>query len=177
VDLNLLDSRNTETPRNKSNIMRIREAQPADAEQLTQIAQDAKRYWGYPEHWLEHWRDDLTITPDFVIQNEVYVAEEQGELLGFYGLVSKEGTAELDHLWVSPTYIGRGVGKELFLHAMQIASTRNFTNVHIVADPNAEAFYQKMGASRVGESVSEIDGKPRVLPRLEIDPRDRSESQ
>lgn len=152
-------------------MMKIRKAEPADATQLTQIAQDAKRYWGYPEHWLEHWRDDLTITPDFVNQNEVYVAEREGTVVGFYGLVTKGETAELDHLWVSPPHIGQGVGKELFLHAMQLASARKLANVHIVADPNAEAFYEKMGASRVGETVSELDGKPRVLPHLEIDPR------
>ena len=151
--------------------MNIRPATAADATQLTQIAQEAKRYWGYPEHWLEHWREDLTITADFVNQNDVFVAENEGTVVGFYGLITKGSTAELDHLWVSPAHIGRGVGKELFLHAMQLAATRNLANVHIIADPNAEAFYRKMGATRVGESVSELDGKPRVLPRLEIDPR------
>jgi hypothetical protein len=38
--------------------------------------------------------------------------------------------------------------------------------VGIEADPNAEGFYKRMGASHVGEIVYEIDGRERVLPLL-----------
>lgn len=150
--------------------MLIRPAQPDEAERLTAIAVAAKRYWGYPESWIEHWRDDLTISPDFVTREDVFVAEENDKLLGFYALVVKNERAELDHLWVSPEEIGRGVGKELFLHAMQRASSRNLAQVEIYADPNAEGFYTKLGAVREGELASEIEGQERVIPHLKIDP-------
>ena len=45
------------------------------------------------------------------------------------------------------------------------------SEVEIVSDPNAEGFYRKMGAYRVGETISEIDGQPRILPRLAVDPK------
>jgi hypothetical protein len=48
-------------------------------------------------------------------------------------------------------------------------------SVEISSDPNAEGFYKKMGAYRVGESTSELDGEPRILPRLSIEPRDSSD--
>lgn len=137
---------------------------------LTQIAHDAKRHWGYPEHWIKHWQDDLTISPDFVAANQVCVAESDGEVLGFYALIIRDDKAELDHLWVAPAHIGAGVGKELFLHAMQRAAGKNVSEVEILSDPNAEGFYRKMGAHRSGETVSEIEGQPRSLPRLTIDP-------
>lgn len=151
--------------------MKIRNALPEDAGALTQIAHDAKRHWGYPEHWIAHWQDDLTISPDFVAANQVYVAEREGNLLGFYALVIKNAKAELDHMWVAPAYIGSGVGKELFLHAMQTAAGQRIDSVEILSDPNAAGFYKKMGAHQVGEVVSEIDGKPRTLPRLVVDPQ------
>jgi N-acetylglutamate synthase-like GNAT family acetyltransferase len=72
---------------------------------------------------------------------------------------------------VAPEYIGSGVGKELFIHAMQNAARRSVSEIEIVSDPNAEGFYRKMGAHRIGESVSEIDGQPRRLPRLTVDPK------
>src|SRR6185369_4742102 len=147
----------------------IKKAQSQDAETLTQIALDAKRHWGYPENWIKHWQDDLTITPDYVAANRVYLAENEGGLLGFYALIMRDGKAELDHIWVAPTSIGTGVGKEMFLHAMQIAAGERVSEVEIVSDPNAEGFYRKMGAHRTGETVSEIDGEPRTLPRLTID--------
>lgn len=151
--------------------MIIREAAITDAAALTSIAHDAKRYWGYPEHWLRHWQDDLTISPDFIADNIVYLAETEGQALGFYALVVREDKAELDHLWVSPAHIGTGVGKQLFLHAMQYAAKANIPAVEILSDPNAEAFYRKQGAHRIGEELSEIDGQPRVLPRLTVDPK------
>jgi len=152
-------------------ILKIRPAAKDEAGRLTQIAHDAKRYWGYPEHWIKHWQDDLTISPDFIVANQVFLAEQDDQILGFYALKIQHEKAELDHLWVAPEHIGTGVGKQLFLHAMQSSARRNISEIEILSDPNAEGFYQKMGAHRVGEAVSEIDGKSRGLPRLTIDPK------
>jgi N-acetylglutamate synthase-like GNAT family acetyltransferase len=149
----------------------IRKATTEDAASLTKIAHDAKRHWGYPEHWLKHWQDDLTISPDFIAGTDVYVAESEGNVLGFYALIIRKDKAELDHLWVSPAHIGTGVGKQLFLHAMQRAAKGNISAVEILSDPNAEGFYRKQGAHRIGEVVSEIDGEPRTLPLLTVDPK------
>jgi N-acetylglutamate synthase-like GNAT family acetyltransferase len=151
--------------------LKIRKASTDDAAALTSIAQDAKRHWGYPENWLKHWQDDLTISPEFVAANQVYVAERDGNLLGFYALIIRKEKAELDHLWVAPAHIGTGVGKELFIHAMRRAAKENVSAVEISSDPNAEGFYRKLGAHRIGEAVSEIDGEPRALPRLTVDPK------
>lgn len=151
--------------------MQIRPARIEDAATLTTIAHDAKRHWGYPEHWIKHWQDDLTISPDFVASNQVYVAESEGDLLGFYALIIRHDKAELDHMWVAPAHIGTGVGKELFIHAMQNAARRDISEVAILSDPNAEGFYRKMGAHRNGETVSEIDGQSRILPHLGVDPK------
>jgi N-acetylglutamate synthase-like GNAT family acetyltransferase len=147
----------------------IRRARPDEAEALTEIAHAAKRYWGYPENWLEHWRDDLVITPDFISNNEVYVAMSGDEIAGCCALVLKGLDAELEHMWIKPDRIGTGVGKALLIHAMERATNLNATALGISADPNAEGFYKRMGATRVGEVQSEIEGQPRVLPRLSVD--------
>jgi GNAT superfamily N-acetyltransferase len=150
--------------------LKIRPAAKEEAERLSEIAHDAKRYWGYPEHWIEHWHDDLTVSTDYLASNQVFVAEKADQILGFYALIVREGKTELDHLWVAPEYIGSGVGKELFLHALQHASRRNVPEIEILSDPNAEGFYRKMGAHRIGETVSEIDGELRTLPLLSVKP-------
>jgi N-acetylglutamate synthase-like GNAT family acetyltransferase len=149
----------------------IRRALTSEAETLTQIAHDAKRHWGYPDHWLKHWQNDLTISPGYLEANQVFLAEKEDQIVGFYALIVAQAKAELDHLWVAPAHIGTGVGKELFIHAMRTAAGKDVAEVEILADPNAEAFYKKMGAYRIGENVSEIDGQPRTLPRLTIDPK------
>ena len=151
--------------------MNIRQASPDEAATLTQIALDAKRHWGYPENWIRHWKADLTISPNFIRDNHVYVAEEDGQLKGFYALSVAEAKAELEHMWVTPASIGTGIGKELFLDAMERAATLNVSAVELSADPNAAGFYQRMGATQIGETESSIDGQPRKLPRMTIKPQ------
>lgn len=152
--------------------MTIRRAFPEEATTLTQIALDAKRHWGYPEHWIKHWESDLTISSDFIRDNHVYVADEDGEIRGFYALCVSGDKAELEHLWVTPACIGTGIGKELFLDAMERAAAVDVHNVELTADPNAAGFYERMGAVQIGEAESVIDGQIRKLPRMRKPRRD-----
>jgi GNAT superfamily N-acetyltransferase len=147
----------------------IRRALPEEAEILTTIALDAKRYWGYPEHWIKHWESDLTICPEFIRDNQVYVAEAEGEIRGFYALCVDGDKAELEHMWVTPACIGTGIGKALFLDAMDRAAAFAVRDVELSADPNAAGFYKRMGAKQIGEVDAAIDGQPRKLPRLKIE--------
>ena len=148
----------------------IRNAFPEDASTLTTIALDAKRYWGYPENWIRHWQSDLTITPSFIRDNHVYVYEDGGEIRGFYALCVSGDKADLEQMWVRPVMIGTGIGKELFLDAMERAAQLKVNAVEISSDPNAAGFYKRMGATQIGEIDSPIDGQDRKLPRLQIKP-------
>jgi N-acetylglutamate synthase-like GNAT family acetyltransferase len=148
----------------------IRPASVDEASVLTTIALDAKRYWGYPEHWIKHWEEDLTISPEFISDNHVYVAEADGEIRGFYALCVSGEKAELEHMWVTPASIGTGIGKELFLDAMERAAALDVRDVQITSDPNAAGFYKRMGATQIGETDAPVDGQPRKLPRLKINP-------
>jgi predicted N-acetyltransferase YhbS len=73
-------------------------------------------------------------------------------------------------MWVTPGSIGTGVGKALFLDAMDRAATLEVREIEISADPNAAGFYERMGASQIGETESNINGQVRKLPRLRIEP-------
>jgi len=148
--------------------IRIRRAQPDEAAALTEIAHAAKRHWGYPENWIEHWKDDLIITPDFIANNEMYVAVTGEEIAGCCALVMRDSLAELEHMWIRPAHMGKGVGRALFNQIVERATTLNARVVELSADPNAEGFYQHMGAMRIGEVRSEIEGQPRVLPRMSV---------
>jgi N-acetylglutamate synthase-like GNAT family acetyltransferase len=147
----------------------IRRAGPHEAGMLTEIAHAAKRHWGYPEQWIELWRDDLTITPEFIARNEMYVAVIGEEVVGCCAIVLGEARAELEYMWIKPQHMGAGVGRALFLHAKERAARVGMRLLELSADPNAEGFYARMGAKRIGETQSEIDGQLRVLPRLSVD--------
>ena len=149
--------------------MEIRRAKPQDAAALTEIAFAAKRHWGYPEQWIQGWKKILTIDADFIAKHETYTAYKDEHAVGFYALIRGSNRASLEHLWVLPSAMGQGVGRALFSHAVQRAKAQGVEAIEIESDPNAEKFYEQMGARRVGASVTELEGQARTLPVLLYD--------
>lgn len=143
-------------------------AQPEHAEALTRITIAAKSHWNYPEHWIQQWIPLLTIHPDYIALNETWMAIVQDEPAAYYSLKQDE-ELWLDNLWVHPSSMGKGLGKDLFAHALERSRMRGVSKLKIEADPNAQSFYEHMGTRKVGEHSSEIDGQPRILPVMEID--------
>lgn len=150
--------------------IQIRRARPDEAAVLTEIAHAAKRHWGYPENWIKLWQPDLTITPEFITNNEMFVAVKDETIMGCAALCAGESVAELEHMWIRPEQMGAGIGRALFNYIKERALSLKLPVLELSADPNAEGFYERMGARRIGEVRSEIEGQPRVLPRMMIDP-------
>src|SRR5215510_962926 len=148
--------------------IQIRRAMPSEAESLTSLAHAAKRHWNYPEKWIEHWKADLTISSEFIHNNDVYVALIDGVVAGCCALVISESLAELEHMWIDPQQMGQGVGRALFEHTIQRARQLGLSELELSADPNAEGFYNRMGAVRIGADRADMDGQPRVLPRMKV---------
>lgn len=147
----------------------IRRATRADAPILTDIAHAAKRHWGYPDDWMALWRDALTITPHDITEHVVYVAEVDGVTAAFSALTGAGARWELDHFWVHPAFIGRGIGRQMFRHAAaHLARHAPGAILGIESDPHAEAFYLRMGARRVREVTRDWQGRRRTLPHLEF---------
>jgi GNAT superfamily N-acetyltransferase len=131
------------------------------------LALAGKRHWGYPEPWLEARRGPLTIAPDDLAAHVVSGAEDEaGRVVGFYALERDGGRCRLEHLWLDPSFIGRGLGRQPFEHAVRAARAPGAAELLIEAEPNAEGFYLHMRAQRVGAPVSRLTGAERVLPQL-----------
>jgi len=147
--------------------LHIRRAVTTDSERATELARAAKAHWGYPAEWLEVWRDDLVVTAEAIERHATFVASLDGEVVGVCQLQQSDVHTMLEHVWVDPRCHGRGVGRALVEHARGHARGV----IAIVADPNAEAFYARLGARRVGEVAAPMPGAPsRVLPLMELDP-------
>ena len=117
---------------------------------------------------MEIWTPQLTFAPEYFEANESWVAIDGDQQIGFYTLQDKNGIAWIENLWILPTYIGKGVGRQLFLHASELARQREYKTLQLEADPNAAGFYEKMGMHKIGERHSEVDGQPRTLPIMEM---------
>ena len=64
-------------------------------------------------------------------------------------------TADLDALFVDPPAIGSGAGRALFEAAVVLARRQGARRMTILADPNAAAFYERMGARYLRHAPSD----------------------
>jgi N-acetylglutamate synthase-like GNAT family acetyltransferase len=149
--------------------MVIRPANADEIDVLSQIAMEAKRYWDYPPEVIDSWHSTLTLEATHIDFAPPFVADQDGEVVGFYQLIPGD-RIELEHLWVKPKYMHKGIGKELMAHAITSAKKRGAKKMLIDADPHATAFYLSCGAYRVGETHEPVpDNKQRARHLLEID--------
>lgn len=138
----------------------IRRAKPDECELLSDFAVSSKRAWGYDDDFLIATRSDLVVTVDDIQKDDCFVAEQNGDVVGFY-LIARDS---LERFFVAPDLLRNGIGRALFEHATDITRSQV---LRIVSDPNAAAFYEHMGATRSGEEESLfIPG--RVLPVFEF---------
>jgi len=147
---------------------KIQMAYPEHASALTVIAISAKRHWNYPERWIEFWLSSLSISPGYISDHETWMSIANSKPVGFYSLRVDYEILLLDNLWVLPDFMGGGIGRRLFEHALERSKALNASILKIEADPNAQSFYEKMGARKVDEYRSEVGGQPRILPIMEI---------
>ena len=154
----------------------IRRARPSDSDELTRIAHAAKRHWGYSEQLIRHWEPDLTLRPGFVARQPAYCAVERSRPVAFYALSGRGRCRELEHMWVHPRRIGSGVGTLLFAHLINRLRIMGVTHLRIASDPNAEGFYIRMGARRVGDVASKPAGRALPLLILRVPAGSRSDA-
>lgn len=154
----------------------IRRAVPCDHRSLTKISFCSKAYWQYPESYFSVWKSELTVTADYISRNEVFAYCLKEEIVAYYSLVmlsqEKVFSGEvlqcgwwLDHMFVLPENIGRGIGREMFGHCINRLLDLDAEKLMILADPFAWKFYEKMGCRCHGAYPSTIPG--RTTPYLE----------
>lgn len=132
---------------------------------LSALCLRSKAVWGYDATFLEACRKELTIGSDALQTTSISVAEDDGRIVGVAQVRLTGSEAELLKLFVEPTAMRGGVGRMLFRWAIEQATTQGAGRLVIEADPDAVAFYRRMGAEDDGFVPSgSIPG--RLLPRL-----------
>ena len=135
--------------------MQIRPARLEEAQLLSELALRSKAHWGYDDAFLDACRPVLMVEASSIESGWVYVVEIAECSAGFYSLKPLEDAIDLDMLFVDPWAIGQGCGARLFAHACAMAQRLGGTRLIVESDPNAEAFYVRMGMARYAERQRE----------------------
>jgi predicted N-acetyltransferase YhbS len=153
--------------------MRVRAARACEAEALSALCRRSKAHWGYDAAFLRLSESALTISRAMIERGDVLVADNaSGALVGVASIAPLDAQGEFDlvHFFVEPAAFGTGVGRELFAAAATLATSKGARCLMILSDPNAESFYARMGAMKIGDAPSDaIPG--RRLPLLSYDIR------
>jgi GNAT superfamily N-acetyltransferase len=109
-------------------------------------------------HGLEP--ETIAVTAEHITDAITNVLEQDDKLLGFYVLRGEAPEIERSRLMIEPYAIGTGYGRFLWDHAVAAAKSKGACAITLDADPNAEAFYLRIGAVTVGEH----DWEPPMMP-------------
>jgi hypothetical protein len=140
--------------------LRYIDANPEDAELLSSVAFESKKFWGYSNELMNLWKDDLEISREYILKNNVIKVFDGNTFIGFFAIKQQnEKSAELDHLWLKPESIKKNYGRAIFSFIINDLSSNNIEKFILIAEPNAIGFYQKMNGKVVGEFQSKISGR------------------
>ena len=159
--------------------IRIRKAKLSEGDILTQISFESKKYWNYPDEYFEVWRDELTLTEEYIRNNIVYVVEQEDQVIGYFSIVYNPRDFSIDdvfvmegywleHIFILPKYIGQGIGSEMIDYAKKVCKDIGCERLYVLSDPNVRTFYFKVGAEYIRESSSNIEERSVALFELKI---------
>ncbi len=94
---------------------------------------------------------------------------DKEQIIGVCAIADEEGYYEIEHLWILPTYIGKGLGNKLLKASMNLVCTER-KDILVTADPNAESFYSVMEFNLIKRVESYPEGKflPIMKKKLRI---------
>ena len=149
-----------------SNRFQIRSAKSAEHRCLSDLSVRSKAVWGYGEDMMSRFRRELTLSARYVDENRVRVVVIDRKIAGYASLTECGiRVAELEHLFVDPEHMNRGVGTALFQDAIGLAKAAGNSKLVIQCDPNAIGFYERQGLRVTKFIPSSVPG--RSIPYFE----------
>jgi len=139
----------------------FRPAVAEDVDAIERLQRDAIRH-GTGDHYeadaIDAWagafnRDGFA---GKVEKAEVWIAEEEGRTVGYASL--DPATFEVDSVYVAPEAAGRGIGRALVEHILEVAREHRLENVWLDASQNSVPFYERLGFVVTGEDGSRTRG-------------------
>ncbi|MDX1284321.1 MAG: GNAT family N-acetyltransferase [Draconibacterium sp.] len=148
----------------------IRPAKISEHSRLTEISFLSKGTWNYPKEFFEIWAKELTISPEYIQNDTVFVYEKDKQIAGFITLIENkedkmidkiyvEKGYWMDHLFIHPQFQNQGIGSELVKYLLKFCMNKQIKKILVFVDPNATGFYKILGATFIRYENSSIPGR------------------
>ena len=142
-------------------------ASPADLETLNRIAYEAEAYWEHDESFMEIFASVYKLTGETLKNQITYLMVENNQIIGFFSIIPKQSAAHLDYFYIRREQMGKGLGRKLWNHLLNLCREKGFKEITGETEPGALPFYTKMGAIQVGTTKSKIDPN-KDLPKFQF---------
>lgn len=149
--------------------MQIIKATAEHISEMNALILASKRFWGYSEEIMALWLDDLRVDAQVLASRSFWVVQADARLAGVFSISQDRAGCELEDFWVHPECMGEGLGRFMFAFVVQWLVQQDVTEMTIVADRHAKAFYERMGAEQIGNVTSQPAG--RTLPLMRFRPK------
>jgi ribosomal protein S18 acetylase RimI-like enzyme len=113
-------------------------------------------------------RDNLLTHPEYLIlgpeglaEGRMYVAEEDGSVVGFATWARSDGVTELEDLFVDPDWRRRGFATALVSHIVDVLRAEGVRYLEVTANPHAQGFYDAAGFIDCGTAETAFGAAPR----------------
>lgn len=111
-------------------------------------------------------------------EHNVSIAEADRAVFGFYSLIPSRDPdsdpvmfGEIATFYICPSRWRRGIGRDLFRHALAVASSNQFTGISLwvlASNTPAIRFYEAMGFIADGTEKREADSSGCILPEIRM---------
>jgi GNAT superfamily N-acetyltransferase len=146
----------------------FRLAVPAERSALEELQRRASLMWEEDRAALLANPDAIELPLEQITGGRTVVAESAGELLGFAVVLPRDdGDAELDGLFVEPTYWRHGIGRALVEQTERIAAADGAANLWVTANTRALGFYDSCGFVTVGEVQTRFRPAPKMRKSID----------
>jgi ribosomal protein S18 acetylase RimI-like enzyme len=149
--------------------VRIRPARLGERAALEELQRRSSMHEPMYREQLAAHPEAIELPDEQIRSGAVRIAEQDGAIVGFVVLLaSGAGACELDGLFVEPSRMRAGIGRRLIDDAKAIARRAGAARIDVIANPQAVAFYRRVGFRTTGEAETTFGKAPRMS--LALDP-------
>jgi L-amino acid N-acyltransferase YncA len=135
----------------------IKKARTDNVEVLNDIMKRSMAIWNYSDKEIEEASKKLAITTESIDKSICWIGELNGLIKGFFCIEpSKSEKTSEAKFYIEPGSIREGLGTMLWKQVISELKNKEIKYFKILVDRNAQGFYEKLGAVKVGEQPSEI---------------------